>query len=234
MTRRILVFSVLAVAAAALFVRLGFWQLARLRERQTRAHQMAQQLRAPQVPLDEVPGDTAAAHYRPVTVSGQFDYDHELVLTSRTHDGSPGVELLTPLREAGSGRAVLVNRGWVYAPDGGTVDRARWREGDSVRLTGYVELYVPEAARASTTNDQRIVRRVSLREIAPKVPYALAPFYVVAVGDTTAVPTHPVRRALPGLDEGPHRSYAIQWFSFAAIALGGAVAVVRRERRRSI
>jgi cytochrome oxidase assembly protein ShyY1 len=32
------------------------------------------------------------------------------------------------------------------------------------------------------------------------------------------------------LDDGPHRSYAVQWFCFAAIALGGAVAVIRRER----
>jgi cytochrome oxidase assembly protein ShyY1 len=36
---------------------------------------------------------------------------------------------------------------------------------------------------------------------------------------------------MPALDSGPHRGYAIQWFSFAAIALFGALAVVRRERR---
>jgi cytochrome oxidase assembly protein ShyY1 len=35
---------------------------------------------------------------------------------------------------------------------------------------------------------------------------------------------------MPVLDDGPHRSYAFQWFCFAAIALGGAIAVVRRER----
>jgi cytochrome oxidase assembly protein ShyY1 len=35
----------------------------------------------------------------------------------------------------------------------------------------------------------------------------------------------------PPLDEGPHLSYAIQWFAFAAIALIGAGAVaIRRER----
>jgi cytochrome oxidase assembly protein ShyY1 len=36
---------------------------------------------------------------------------------------------------------------------------------------------------------------------------------------------------MPALDEGPHRSYAIQWFFFAAIALAGAMAVIWRERR---
>ena len=33
------------------------------------------------------------------------------------------------------------------------------------------------------------------------------------------------------LSEGPHLSYAIQWFSFAAIAVVGAVILLRRERR---
>jgi cytochrome oxidase assembly protein ShyY1 len=36
---------------------------------------------------------------------------------------------------------------------------------------------------------------------------------------------------IPALDEGPHRSYALQWFSFAVIALVGAALMVARERR---
>jgi cytochrome oxidase assembly protein ShyY1 len=31
----------------------------------------------------------------------------------------------------------------------------------------------------------------------------------------------PTRLSLPSLDEGSHKSYAIQWFSFMAIALYG-------------
>jgi cytochrome oxidase assembly protein ShyY1 len=57
----------------------------------------------------------------------------------------------------------------------------------------------------------------------------VAPYLVVLVGDTS-IAGHPARRELPVLDDGPHRSYAVQWFCFAAIALGGAAAVIRRER----
>src|SRR3954469_16457072 len=182
MSRRTIVFCALAVVAAAVFIRLGLWQVARLHERQARNAIVAAQQRSAPVPFATVPRDTAAAHYRPVTVVGRYDYEHELVLASRTHNGSPGVELLTPVRVAGTDSGVLVNRGWVYSPDGGTVDLARWRESDSAVVTGYVELYSADAGATTSTSGPRIVRRVTRAEISAKVPYAVAPFYVVEVG----------------------------------------------------
>jgi surfeit locus 1 family protein len=131
---------------------------------------------------------------------------------------------------AGADTAVLVNRGWVYSPDGGTVDRARWRESDTASVAGYVELFTPDAG-ATTARDPRVVRRVNRSEIASKIPYPVAPFYLVAVGGRDSADlTHPARHEMPALDDGPHRGYALQWFSFAAIAIVGAAFVVRRER----
>ncbi|MDB4882602.1 MAG: Surfeit locus 1 family protein, partial [Gemmatimonadetes bacterium] len=187
------------------------------------------QQRETPVQLAKLSRDTAAAHYRRVAVTGHFDYANELVLSGRTHQGSPGVDLLTPLRAAGSDTAVLVNRGWVYSPDGATTDRARWHESDTATITGYVELYSPDAGTTSATSDPRIVRRVSRSEIASKIPYPVAPYYLVATGDT-ADGAHPARHTIPALDEGPHRSYAIQWFFFALIGLAGAAMVALRER----
>jgi surfeit locus 1 family protein len=232
MSIRTITFCGLALLSAALFVRLGLWQVERLHERQGRnAIVRRQQAGAPTSVLS-LPQDTGAAHYRPASLQGRFDYEHELVVTNRTRRGSPGADLLTPVLAAGSDTAVLVNRGWVYAPDGATVDRARWREGDSAQLTGYVELYAPDAGITSSAADPRIIRRVTLQEIASKIPYPVAPYYLVATGGPSSA-TRPARREIPALDDGPHRSYAVQWFCFAAIALGGAAAVVWRERRES-
>jgi surfeit locus 1 family protein len=229
MSRRTLVFCVLALAAAAIFVRLGFWQLARLNEKQTRNTLLVQhQLQSPMA-LTALPRDTTLAHYRVASVSGRFDYDHEMILSGRTRRGSPGVEFITPVRIAGSDTAVLVNRGWVYSPDASSVDRARWREADSARVTGYVELYSANAG-PNSARDPHVVRRVSRRDIAEKVPYPVAPFYLVSVGDTADL-THPARKDIPVPDDGPHLGYALQWFSFAVIALVGAAVVVRKEER---
>lgn len=232
MSRRSIVFCAFALLAAAACVRLGVWQLARLREKVRRNESIALQQREAPVPLSSLPRDTAGAHYRAASVTGRFDYGHELVLSGRTHEGSPGVNLVTPVRLPGTDTAVLVNRGWVYSPDGGRVDRARWKESDSATVTGYVEVYAPDAGATASSVDARIVRRVSRAEIASKIPYPVAPYYLVATGDS-ADGAHPARHQMPVLDEGPHRSYAIQWFSFAAFALAGALMIVLRERRPS-
>jgi surfeit locus 1 family protein len=229
MSRRSIVFCALAVLAAILFVRLGLWQLARLHEKVRRNVSIAAQQRQAPVQFASLPRDTALAHYRRATVTGVFDYAHELVLSSRTHQGAPGVELITPMRLAGTDTAVLVDRGWVYSPDGASVDRSRWRERDSATIAAYVQQYAPDAGTTAAAREPRVVRRISRRETFSRVPYPLAPYYLVQTGDTAS--SHPVRREMPVLDDGPHRSYAIQWFFFAAIALAGALTVIWRERR---
>jgi surfeit locus 1 family protein len=233
MSRRTWLFFAFAAVAAVVFVRLGFWQLSRLHERRARNAAIAAQQHDAPVPFAALPRDTALAHYRATTLSGRYDYEHELVLATRTRQGSPGVELLTPVLVAGSDTAVLVDRGWVYSPDGSTVDRARWREGDTARVAGYVELYPPDAGVTTSSFGPRVVRRASRSEIAAKIPYPVAPYFVIAMNDSVAT-THPARREAIVLDEGSHQSYAIQWFCFAAISIGGAAAVAFREREERL
>jgi cytochrome oxidase assembly protein ShyY1 len=48
-------------------------------------------------------------------------------------------------------------------------------------------------------------------------------------GQDTLRPPRPI--PAPVLDEGPHLSYAVQWFIFTLCAAGGWFAVVRRQLR---
>ena len=230
MPRRILVFCAFALASAIVFIRLGFWQVDRLHERQAWNATIVHARLSNPMPLLQLASDTGAAHYRGATVEGRFDYRYELVLSNRTRRGSPGIELLTPVRMAGTDTAVLVNRGWVYSPDGSSVDQAKWHEGDVARLAGYVELFSNDTAITAASNP-RVIRRVARTDVMSKMPYPVAPFYLVVVGDTADL-SHPARRDLPVLEDGPHRGYAGQWFSFALISLVGAGIVVRRERAK--
>lgn len=214
--------GVFAVLVAAVCVRLGVWQLDRREQRRARNALAAARLAAAPVPVATLAADTAALRYRRVTVEGRPDYEHEVVLSNRVHEGSPGVNILTPVRLPGRDTAVLVNRGWVYSPDGSRVALARWREGETLAVTGYVEPLVRDASAAPQGAAPRLLRRADAARIAALVPYPVRPYYVVALPDPRRPDTHATtaRLAPPALDEGPHLGYAFQWFAFGTMALG--------------
>lgn len=167
-----------------------------------------------------------------VRLEGAPDYRHEIAITGRTRNGSPGVNIVTPFRIAGRAAAVLVNRGWVYSPDASQVDFARWKETDSMTVMGYVDTL--STGKSEVAAPVRRVRHLEHHRIAAQLPYPVAPYFVVALEEgTTRGPDTPVRLPLPALDEGPHKSYAIQWFSFGIIALLGTAAYLRASRLRS-
>jgi surfeit locus 1 family protein len=75
-----------------------------------------------------------------------------------------------------------------------------------------------------------VIARLSFSAVTKALPYPVAPFYVVALGDSVIAPDRLARLTVPPLDEGPHLNYAIQWFAFALIALVGAGVVVKQQR----
>ena len=233
MPRRLVTFVLIAVVAAAACIRLGFWQLSRLRERRAVNAVVRARVDRPVVDVSELRPDSSS-RFRRARVSGTPDYDHELVLTIRSYQGSPGLYLLTPMRIPGRDTAVLVNRGWVYAPDGMTVDLARWREPDSVYV-GYVDLLNEPRAGASPaalSGRPHLLRRLDRDAVARVVPYPVSPLVIVALPSrgATASANQVARLDLPPLDEGPHLGYAFQWFAFATIALAGSGVVVAKHR----
>lgn len=64
--------------------------------------------------------------------------------------------------------------------------------------------------------------------IRTALPYPVADFIIQALPEPGA-PDRPVRLPAPELDEGPHLGYAIQWFSFATIALVGWLVLAIRK-----
>jgi surfeit locus 1 family protein len=230
-TLRLRVFVAGAILAAVLFIRLGIWQLHRRDERRGRNALVRARLDSAEVDFSQVPRDAALARFRRVHIRGVPDYDREIVLANgpNPNPGSPGVNLLTPVRIPGNDTAVIVNRGWVYSPDAATIDLARWHDRDSV-FSGYVEV-MPAAGGAAFQSRPRVVSRLTDSVVRSKLPYPVARLYVVVLGDSAPAADRPARLGVPPLDEGPHLSYAIQWFGFACVAVAGAVVVLLKQRR---
>ena len=72
------------------------------------------------------------------------------------------------------------------------------------------------------------IRALDVGGIASSLPYDVFPLPLQLAEQTPPQPGRlPAPVPLPELSEGPHLSYAIQWFSFAAIAVVGAVILLR-------
>jgi surfeit locus 1 family protein len=218
------------LACAALFVRLGVWQLSRLRGKRAFNAILSERLAAPPAEVTTLPGDTALGHYRRVSASGTMLYDREVVYGGRSHEGSPGVDLLTPMKIAGRDTVVMINRGWAYSADAGSIDNSRWKEKDSSLAAGYAETFAG-TERGSAPPALRRVHALDRAAIQALVGLPVAPYIVTQTSDSAPHrDSIPVRLQTPALDEGPHQSYAIQWFSFALVAVVGGVALSRRSR----
>jgi surfeit locus 1 family protein len=225
----------LVVLVVVAFTRLGVWQLHRLDERRAYEDLVASRLAAAPVPLEEVLAgavDADAIRYRRVTASGTYDTAHEVILYGRTQGDQSGNHVLTPLI-LDDGSAVAVDRGWVPLEDDSPPLADAVPPDGTVRVTGV--LFPPEADTSPPPSPSTTTfAKVDLGALAAQVPYRLAPAYLLLGSQQPAPAALPLVAPLPDpADAPPHLSYAIQWFSFATIAVVGFVVLVRREYRRS-
>lgn len=222
------------VAVVATCVSLGLWQLRRLDARRGYEALVAERSgRAPvelaALAADPMVVDPATVAYRRVIVEGRFDPEHEVVLVGRSLDGRPGNHLLTPLL-LDDGRALVVDRGWVpYELRSPPVAQARPPEGRVV-VEGVV---LPPSEDRSAGGNPALVTAIDLKRLGGRVPAPLLPFALLLQDVDPASPADlPVVVPPPGPEEGPpHLSYAVQWFSFATIAVLVYAVLVRRELR---
>jgi surfeit locus 1 family protein len=236
MTVRGLIGTGLVFAIAAICVRLGFWQLDRREQRQAVNEVLTARMDAPPIPIIGSLPDTAGLRFRLASAEGAWDGERSIVLPGRSYQGVPGAHVLTPLRLS-TGSGILVNRGWMPAPDAATVDSTVLDIHGAARVEGLIEAFPGHEAslaqRAGTVTGTGSFRRVwyAIDETALRgqFPYRLLDISLRLMPSPDA-PTYPVRLAAPAMDEGPHLGYAIQWFSFAAIALIGWGVMVVRSR----
>jgi cytochrome oxidase assembly protein ShyY1 len=234
---RYLVGHLVVLTLAGLFILAGFWQLDRLHEVRTKNAVVRSRMGSTPVPLDTVlqastsdPGD---ASYRRVQVAGRYDPSRQVLVQFRTYSGDPGEYLLTPVVTS-NGSAILVNRGWIplsNTPVGQAPGLAP-PPGD-VRVMG---ILFPSEKRGSRPVDAGggfvEVTRIDLRGLARTLGDQLYPAYLQMTAQSPSqAGDYPIVLPLPHLDNGPHLSYAIQWFSFTAIGLVGWPLLIRRSLR---
>jgi surfeit locus 1 family protein len=235
--------TLLAIAAVGVMVRLGFWQLDRLEQRQAYNARVQAQLDQPRLDLDartlesvSLAAGLPEMEYRAVAVTGEYDFTRQVALRNQAWENRLGVRLLTPLHIRGSDQWVLVDRGWIPYEDFTAGNLALYDEPGEMQVKGMIRRSQsrPDFGRRTDPTpasgsrlDALYLANVAL--VAQQMPYPLLPVYIQQAPDPAW--EGPPYRSLPTLEltEGPHLGYAIQWFAFAAILGIGYPVFVRRE-----
>ena len=224
---------VFALVMVVLMVNLGFWQLRRLDDRRTANAEIAAAMS--QGPVD------IAAHldvrglpptYTAVAAAGTYLSAAEVRIGNRSSGGQPGFWLATPL-QLDDGRAVAVVRGWVPRRAlVGIDDRTTAAPAGEVTVVGLAFDSVGGGRVAVTApGETPEISRMDLDRFSEVSGVDVVDTWIRLKAQSPPQPEGlPEPVPDPELGDGPHLSYAFQWFFFSA----GAVVVYGLILRRVV
>jgi len=225
----------LTIVFAIVCCLLGAWQFARRDEARAKIDKIDANYDTAAVPLGDVLADTSAfedsQEWTPVEMTGTYLVDEELLVRSRPYGGRPGFEVLTPL-QLDDGSIFIVDRGWVptgerqdspdvvpAAPDGEITVEARLKPTEPT-LTG----------RSAPDGQVATIHLETIADLVGGDVYSGA-YGLLISEDPAPDEQRPFAAIRPERDEGPHLSYALQWYVFAAFGFIGLGYALRQEYR---
>jgi surfeit locus 1 family protein len=214
-----LVTTLITIAFCALTIALGQWQTRRAEEKLARQQVFETRMQVPSIELDARLVDPAALEWARVSVRGEWVPSATIYLDNKVHQQRVGYQVLTPLRLAGSTRHVLVDRGWIAAgprrgdlPEVSTPTTPITVEGIVIQPTGkFFEL-------TTTKPEGRLWQNLALDRYRVATGLDLQPIVLVQTSVTEDALIRRLDR--PGSGAERNRAYALQWYSFATIAMG--------------
>ena len=218
--------SALTLLCLLAFIRLGMWQLDRAEYKREMYQVFVEQQQSASVPLDALDFTAEQSLYwKPVTVSGRFNENLQLLLDNRTYKGQQGYYVYGVFKPDNLESWLLVNQGWLKANPDRSMVPDLLRDNERVTLNGKLKR-VPNTgillAEVSPEKMQAYVYRfqkLNIAEIESLIQHDLLPF-VMQLDQSSA--TGYVRDwTEPGSDEQKHLGYAFQFFAFALTLLTG-------------
>ncbi|MEV6286829.1 SURF1 family protein [Kribbella sp. NPDC051770] len=233
MTRRWIGSALVILVLAGACVQLGRWQLHRLDERKERNHVTTSNLAAAPAPIGEIVGADHVVgpqhDWRTAVVTGRYDASKQIVVRYRNVNDRPGFEIVTPLILT-DGTALLVDRGFLarqgaeLAPS--TIPPVPSGE---VTVTGRLRRSEHGGHTSGGTPVDGTARLINGPDYASTLGLKLYDGYLAT--DQQQPAADPAFGKFPGpeIDDGPHFFYALQWFFFALMAIGGLVYFSRQD-----
>lgn len=232
--KRWIALVVFVVVLGAVFIRLGEWQLHRLDWRRGINARVETNQSATPVGYQTLMADGVQEpeEWRRVTLVGTYDAASQLQVKYRSLNSQQGSEVLTVLTTT-DGDEVLVDRGFVASGLAGEQTGALpTPPSGQVSVTGYLRTNEQGKDNATVPTGDKTVRLINSRKVSGWLAQPVLDGYVSLISSDPAQPGDLTPMGLPSLDEGPHLSYAIQWFAFSAIAIGGLFILIRGDLKQ--
>ncbi|MFC6355571.1 SURF1 family cytochrome oxidase biogenesis protein [Luethyella okanaganae] len=233
-SRRWAGYLALTVLFAIVCASLGVWQLARRAEATSEIERVQANWSAEPAPVEQalprLDSFDESQKWLPVTMTGRYRTVDQLLVRNRPLGGSPGFEVLTPL-ELADGTVFVVDRGWL--PVGSRQDSPDIvPDPPSGEVTVVARLKAGEPTLAGRSASGNQIATIQLDDIAGRLDGST---YTGAYGlldtEDPAPAERPIAVTRPVEDEGPHLSYAFQWFVFALLGFVGLGWALRQEYR---
>jgi len=235
-TTKRLVTGIVVLAALAILVALGTWQVQRLHWKEGLLHDIADRTMAMPVTLAEISRIAATGgdiDYRTVSVSGVFDHSRERHFFA-TFNGETGYYVFTPLQLADM-RYLFVNRGFVPYDLKEPARRPMGQILGIVAIHGLARPKLPQKP-SSLVPDNDIPANIfywkDLDAMAASTrlkPEQVVPFFVDA--DATANPGGLPAGGVTQFDlPNSHLQYAMTWYGLALALVAVVVASFFRRR----
>ena len=170
---------------------------------------MAPPLEIPDGKID--PRDYVMKH---VAARGRFADEHTVYLDNKLRHGRPGYEVVTPLRLDGA--YVLVNRGWVEAGRTRAVLPRVPAPAGEVRVEGLGLARLPHALELGEAAPGKVRQNVDLPALEKETGLRFQPIVIEQHSPAADGLTREWPRPDAGIEK--HESYALQWYSLAALA----------------
>ena len=215
--------TVLSLAAFAILIGLGVWQIERRAWKLALIDRVEQRVHAPAEPIPAPAAwpavSTASDEYRHVSVTGRFLHDRETLVQAVTEEG-PGYWVLTPLQRD-DGTQVLVNRGFVPAERRSASTRRNGNRDGQVEITGLLRMTEPKGGflRNNVPQHNRWYSRDVAAIAAARGLTSAAPFFVDADAGSQSA-DGPIGGLTVVRFPNNHLIYALTWFALAFMLAG--------------
>lgn len=243
MTRRWLVWILVAVLWGVACFFLGLWQWNRWETKRAAQQEVTRN-------YEGTPRDLSAfaptrdarlaanKEWSRVTMTGQYLPGAQVLVRNRTANGEFGYEVLVPFEQANGAGTVLVDRGWVANGANASVSAPVPAAPSGVTtVIGWIRPTEPSLDRAPVRGS---VASINPAEVTAQTEVATYTNIYVRMGSertaSGAVPVAPLPldKPDPGSNAGINLSYALQWWLGMVAGLAFVLLRARREHRDSL